>query len=1062
MAISRLSLIGAISALTVVGGTVGIVYGLGDRSDKDYSQTYIKQKNIYRRYVNTATGRSPDERIYEYNIDSNIQSLDSTNIASNYIQMSLPLLRLTRDYENRTVYENDGKIKTQGTDSYKFEGADSIIIGYELKGKQETQSFDSKNINDKEEGILKFFNDINDKSYKLLSIAFTIRDNLYWTDSSGNKTEYKLTAEDYYYGLRSALLRDSLKLRSKHGASSSLEDGKNLINGISTDWNNSGNYYLFDVFNVNIKYDNIPKSAFPLESKTQKELFKVEMGENNKNKPDFILNKLFFGMRLFTPQPSAYIKDILEKERKEEIVLHEAGERDAKDLGIYWYGRTKDYDYANTSKEFFDKYGSKSPSRSLFVGPYIPGYRDDLRVEMVKNPGYWDQEWYKSEKTIEKFVTYYQKVDKEQFKKAEIQRYKLGYTVSVDLSIMNQNEQVDVYKNPEKYGFNWSRQQNYPGNIGQITRAAFPTDTKLDSINEDGYFNLNALNIIYGTSIKEQEIKDTMTKKTIKDEEGKITYIPDLSDIDSESTKIPTTQNNAFLNALLATVNWENLIKGVEGYDKLYWSNLIVPTIDFPGLDDGEKFIDLEESSSYYVKYKENEIKYTSKQNKDMNETDESKNIRSYKYDDLVQLINKILEDAKNNNIIDVTKPIKFNLPYRFTSVSKKHDTIMKKVESIINSIEINEGLPKIQFSFAQPKDRDSLLSLISKDSNIFTFGGWGHDYNSYSTYLAYYFLYNDGIYKSLDDDSENSFVSFLKQDVQLKNTFDLMKDINDNNYHFSKFFYESLIGHGMNIKNNKIVDENDKNKITYEYKGKSYLNNITDLLNYFHFINLKDKSVKNTAINYLKNMNFKDGSKYIQDLKIERENNNLLLSNTSNNQEILEALASGDKVSYENNKLKIIMDLKQNKENQLNTIIKEFNNNKDLKIFAKAFNEINNTVKIEPYFHSNDIYLEPNIEFEDEQESSQSNYYNYWSDNFNGKLASNIVLSKSSKWESEKEEYNKNTLLYLKDMFGGSVDIANNIIDDLSKARKTVRKNYLYNERTSLEIPYLADWRTV
>ncbi|AWX69445.1 OppA family ABC transporter substrate-binding lipoprotein [[Mycoplasma] anseris] len=408
----------------------------------------------------------------------------------------------------------DGTVKVYNSDDY--DGKDNrdqlpqgdLEVPYGLTRKAYSQmTVSTVSSNSKSVNSAQFYEDL--KQTKDMQV--TLKDNVYWSDFKGNKTEYKVQLKDFYYSwLRTVTL--GKEERHNHGGNAELDklvrdtllEKSSLYFGDDIHYGNEYLYQLFGIDSSQFYNENtlIKDVSANTENVTGKALTFSSVASGESNFVNFF-NKLVLGNTDMLPAPSAYI-DAMNAAGTYKLRNY-LGETSAKaneitekintlektsdvyKAGVYWYGI--------------------SAEENLYAGAYVPKTVSGTTTEFVANKNYFDTEWLSKTNKLESVVFKYQQSPKDNnsFQSEEWNNFKLGVSSTVPFSKLEQSQKDEIFRKylEDEFGINYVKSRNIsdPSYLPVATPYVSPDPT--DTEGSQYFFSDAYSKLMYGATKKD-------------------------------------------------------------------------------------------------------------------------------------------------------------------------------------------------------------------------------------------------------------------------------------------------------------------------------------------------------------------------------------------------------------------------------------------------------------------------------------------------------------------------------------------------------------------------------
>lgn len=553
--------------------------------------------------------------------------------------------------------------------------------------------------------------------WKLRKVGFTVKDNVYWVDSNGNKTKYKVIAKDFWYSFMRTKLYDR-NFRRQNGGSKELDSYFIKKTKATTRFRENDRYpneYLFDFFDIDSKKLYEEKTAITKTLKGDDALiFSVSV-----DRPTgfiSILKKFLVNSYTFSAAPSQYIDELSEDKRLNEDI-NIGGDKKidsikglARKFGIYTYGQTR-----NTT---------------LFASPYIPVSAIENREVFVYNKYFADQKWInvieKGEeidgelrKGLNKIIFEYSGgIETGTYNSQLLNSYLKGVVSEIKYSDLLPVQREKIYgSDPKnirataiKHGLRYSKTIN----TSSLVQRTLIQSNPINGINENSYgFNDAYSKLVFG-----------LTKKELS------------------SGKYNTTNaffvNDGFEFRLLiqAAINWDAFVNQSFQHQRIMWLSGAAPDAQFSSVDSTSKtpidyesivntlqFIDRTSGKPRLVDISAEKMREWSKNN-----TNQEEVIKSPEY----QLIKRNMKLLLDKNNISSPKEISWDVVYPWSDKDTIKTTVLTDVVNTINNLD-----SRLSANIVIPKDRDEMIAKIANNTGIDDFNGWGYDYEGIGSYIS-------------------------------------------------------------------------------------------------------------------------------------------------------------------------------------------------------------------------------------------------------------------------------------------------------------------------------------
>lgn len=577
----------------------------------------------------------------------------------------------------------------------------------------------------------KFWTDLkNARQVKLLT-----RENVYWTDNKGGKTQYKLQAEDFYYSWMRTQLYDfnfrksngmyteTKTIKGKQVTVDGLAAQMDAVNGSPvsrfSNKNSFPNGYLLELFGVDLKGLNDRTKTLTAATRsngTQTTAFTfnvsselIEAHKNNANsKKRADLDKYFISLlndNTFMPAPSAFIKQ--EQNNAASHVDAKVTNLSkvnglAKEFGFYWYG----IDEKNT----------------LFVGAYLPQEYDKAKATLtyISNPNYWDQEWAKSPNSIKKYVTEYKnkKIDETTFQTELFNAFKSGLIDNLSFDSLSAAQKKEVLQDKgELYRLDYGRGTNNNHSAYQLLQTMVPEG---DDAKKFKYYNDNYAKLVFNATKEELAKQDV---STINSQFGLsasfrsivrnvINYYAHVSLI-SSGKRVPN------LSGVAIDAKFNDKVTQTPRQVMNELNNISVIGVDGKKLNFGTA-----SSPKTVVTYEDLKSFAT--------QTELEKQLKFPFYDVLKSEMKKLLDKFYTDNNIPADEKVEWNQYFRFVNANSVFKDNVNVFIKLVNGLD-----PRLSFKYTIAKSGPELFPTLISGIGVHYFSGWGYDYEGFASYLT-------------------------------------------------------------------------------------------------------------------------------------------------------------------------------------------------------------------------------------------------------------------------------------------------------------------------------------
>ncbi|MDQ0514290.1 hypothetical protein J2Z62_000728 [Mycoplasmoides fastidiosum] len=647
---------------------------------------------------------------YDYTVDTTVTEYSGL-ISNNLIEYQ---------YSGETKMDVDGKIIDNQYSRYKigFDLGSAIYIT--KKDQTEPEVFDNDETDHEEDdliyaGVKKLLSNnprsLNSKNFRdalktATKLQVVIRDNVYWSDAKGNKTKYKVTAEDFYTKYLRTALTDTTYRRS-HGGSEKIDN--QMINEVFKNQLNSENRfstsslftneYLISLFDVDA--DKLKDKKHFLSKITDAQgvsqdaiTFEAKSNNTQANFENFT-DKVLLNTAFFSAAPTEYIRDNNPQKNPQGLT------QEAADSGYYWYG-------ANISD-------------MLSAGKYYVS-RSDLQFKIYqKNPNFYDSAWVNDPKTIETITTEYDGSDRLAFYNAEFASYQDGISFTTNFQNLTDQQKLSVQRNPEKFNLNYRRTPDY-NDVG-ITIGwqpnIYPSPNQGNTPVNYNFNDAFAL-MMWGKTIKEMEAGDQDLTKHYWVGDG---YL--------------------FRSILSQAINYYGFTT-VADSRKVFWGGLARPDGLINGKDaetsSKKRLIDFENQNEFFFYNAQGEkISKTLAQDQEHWQKNQNQNnigFQTPQFEKLKEEMKTLL--AKFYGDSGLAKKITGNknqkIEVTFTEGSRS--TSAQRRNANTNALNVLNSLDPEHLNFKIEPFVEESLNVFFSNKNATTIFGWGYDLDSYGGFL--------------------------------------------------------------------------------------------------------------------------------------------------------------------------------------------------------------------------------------------------------------------------------------------------------------------------------------
>lgn len=632
-------------------------------------------------------------------------------------------------------YAQDGTLAKVGNVKYKLELAKDITFTFEDGSTKVYDNDNSDPVAESKDGnpyAFQMSNDehsINSQSFrndakKAIKMAVSVKDNIYWYDSNGNKTEYKVVAEDFWFsylrsyysgffqryfkgdnGSYSAASERDAEAKKRFNDTNGLRFGGALFtNGQQFDINglDAGKFVAFNnddeneatnaIKNNTLVFDAIQKDGIY----GQRDFFSYF---------DLMLNKSL----VYAAAPSQYLRKLAAteyKESKEENAKNLYGEKILNKIGFYFYG-------------------ASGLAKNLYAGAYLPNARksNDNTLVLKRN-----DEYYKNGL-----------LDKTSLKQIKINYGNIDSTLTVNNfknktnTILNFDElskENQSYFEKEIATVNALKYKNYQ-KAKSIGSSAFNITPKPTVVTEDGVkkinyeeiaFNENYAKLVYGASIA--EINKGFRGESYENRK-------------SISSGVFDEQSISFRSLINAAINWEYVKDKDSNTSRDLWLSNAAPDALLGGSDQlTSKYKTARDAKDLINKLMPIDHEGNLINLEELTKNEEYQNTyKSVYFDALKDKIKATLDAFYTKNNLSLDQKIKWFI-YNDQLIDEKQT---QKYEAIVNTIkELDSRLEPVFKKLATKKDLDEVIGNDNGTGNnsINQRISYSYEFDTLSPYL--------------------------------------------------------------------------------------------------------------------------------------------------------------------------------------------------------------------------------------------------------------------------------------------------------------------------------------
>lgn len=490
----------------------------GARSNltKSVNANYSAQGRLFKKAYTEETSIFPDEENRYYD-----ESMDSDNFG-----------KLTSDAQLPKEYVT-------------FELADQISLfsGDEVSGTW--TDYDEKAFNAED-------SDFYDSLKTATKVKIHVRDDLYWIDHNGNKTNYKITARDFLEGFRFNMYYFMGSWAAALDGAQYETDFANISSDLIKNWRikwsptrDLNNNYLLTMAGVDYH------TFYGIDDNNQPYLDKDLLNDKSEFSPvgvdnpgtneaafnnyltyeftdpdalhDILVDKIFLSANFtYSPVSTEYIKDM---NKNYDVKDNMPKESTLGQMGMIKYGLTYD--------------------KMLYSGRYYINEVSPFKVVAKQNTHYWDNTWVSDEHTIRSITQNYRVQDASLFPMLSYEQFKQGHEyqmpVNTIVSKLPVNDQKQIYDN-SSFKFSLDANPLTTQNTYMWTSQPVITlDKEAASPFDSGYFNSDFALAMYGKAIEDFDIISSDEKQEVRGASVNTYW---------------STRGLAFKSQLQAFINW--------------------------------------------------------------------------------------------------------------------------------------------------------------------------------------------------------------------------------------------------------------------------------------------------------------------------------------------------------------------------------------------------------------------------------------------------------------------------------------------------------------------------
>ncbi|TNK83924.1 hypothetical protein C4M96_00680 [Mycoplasmopsis pullorum] len=660
-------------------------------------------------------------------------SLDTSTMLDSRIDPSskLEIASAAMLFRNETIsspqYDKDTQNVTKpGFYRYKLELASKIILTLKDKSVVEfdTDEIDSEDSQTNKE-ILKSsepFEKLYSANQKSINSAYfeqsmknaikmqiEVRKNVYWSDTKGQKTQFKVSARDFWYSyLRSYYTGYFQRVQRDHNgkydeASASDAAARKRFND-QTDRFGAllfTNNQQFDINGINstkfLEFDENFEAKNALENGKLTFEIKEENAVNN-NFLDF-WKIMFIKSLMFAAAPSEYINTLLKDDSDLNADVKVNGQGIVRKIGTYYYG-------------------VNGWENNLYAGNYIPNSNKSNENKLVFeiNDQYLNNGIIQNTKAPKVLEFIKGSITNDD----QVSSFNNNKNLILDYSKLNDKEKELIQK--DKVNINYYKEYKNAHSIGNTAFNITPapnlkTRDKLVKVDYEAVaFNNNYAKLVYGATIAEiqQGFKGEFDSKK------------------SISSGVFENASVAFRTLMNAAINWQNLSELNTNLKSQLWLTNAAPDAKFNGIDQNE--------SKYKTPRHAAELINKLIVINDLGDLVElqpetSNNFKSSNFDLIQRNMKELLDRFYQENNLAATEKIKwfiYNNRIWDTQEKKRANEIVNIIKELDTRLEPNLVIKENQ------KDIDSVIGSTNGNGNnsIAQNIVYNYEYDSLSPYL--------------------------------------------------------------------------------------------------------------------------------------------------------------------------------------------------------------------------------------------------------------------------------------------------------------------------------------
>ncbi len=540
-------------------------------------------------------------------------------------------------------------------------------------------------------------------AYSLKSLGFTTRDDVYWVDSEGNETKYKISPRDFYYSYMRTWLFDT-PYRRANGGSKLLDDY--FVNLTSTvtrfgDEKKYPNDYLLGLFGINaeiLKDEKETIKEVEIDGQTTT-MFSISALKDDTPNFTSLMDKAILNSYLLSAAPSEHIDELVKNSSGIEYPVSSTSKEkitgNAEKFGIYTYGQNR--------------------QNNLFATAYIPVSAGDNRIIFKKNNFFANKDFLNQENTMERII--FEFSTSPTFNDQLFNNYFEGTVSEMPYVSLTQQQKIKIFGtegNDEFASEKGLLQVKQLNKTSLVQRTLLSTDPRkfYDGEKGDYLFNEEYARVIYGSSIEQLKKGEAKTA---------------MSFFNGPGYELRTLFN--------ASINWYTFVNNSTKGLKQLWLNHAAPNAVYNSKGTATPF-DFQD--------KINNIGYFDEKNKkvtiteaDMKNTflDHSASVdEQYKTHEFKN-IKTMVETLLDREGVASNKPLVWKIVYPYPDGASNHVKIAQ-LEMLVKTLKSLDSKGRIQPEVYVPGNQDEVLQAISVNKGISDFNGWGYDYEGIGSYI--------------------------------------------------------------------------------------------------------------------------------------------------------------------------------------------------------------------------------------------------------------------------------------------------------------------------------------